>query len=65
MPFNLYEHAELFIPKDKIQDDFLRLMGFTEKEIRDFYNKSKVHVWVNTRTHDMKNIEFDEYEEIK
>ena len=63
MPFNL--HATFFIPKDKISPDLLRCMGFTEKEIRDYYKKNKVPVRVDTRRHDMKDIEFDEYEEVK
>lgn len=63
MPFNL--HAEVFIPKEKIPPEFLRFMGFTEKEIRDYYKKNKVPVRVDTRRHDMKDIEFDKYEEIK
>lgn len=63
MPFSL--HVEVFIPKENIPPEFLRFMGFTEKEIRDYYKKNKVPVRVDTRRHDMKDIEFDEYEEIK
>ena len=63
MPFNI--DATVFIPKDKISPDLLRDMGFTEKEIRDFYKKNEVPVTVDTRRHDMKDIEFDEYEEVK
>ena len=63
MPFSI--DATVFIPKDKIQPDLLRCMGFTEKEIRDFYKKNEVPVRVDTRHHDMKDIEFDEYEEVK
>ena len=63
MPFNL--HASVFIPKESITPEFLKGMGFTEKEIRDFYKKNEVPVRVDTRRHDMKDIEFDEYEEIK
>lgn len=63
MPFNI--DATVFIPKDKIQPDFLRFMGFTEKEIRAFYKKDEIPVTVDTRRHDMKDIEFDEYEEVK
>lgn len=63
MPFNI--DATVFIPKDKIPPDFLRCMGFTEKEIRVFYKKNEVPVTVDTRRHDMKDIEFDEYEEVK
>ena len=63
MPFKIDE--TVFIPKDKINSDILRLMGFTEKEIRDFYKKKEVPVTVDTRRHDMKDIEFNEYEEVK
>lgn len=63
MPFEL--HARVFIPKDKISPDLLRDMGFTEKEIKVFYKKNEVPVTVDTRRHDMKDIEFDEYEEVK
>ena len=63
MPFNI--DATVFIPKDKINPDLLRFMGFTEKEIRSFYKKNEVPVTVDTRRHDMKDIEFDEYEEVK
>lgn len=62
MPINL--HAEVFLPKEKIQPEILRLMGFTEKEIRDFYKKNEVPVRVDTRIHEMKEIQFDEYEEL-
>lgn len=63
MPFNLY--ASVFIPKENLPPEFLECMGFTEKEIRDFYKKNEVPVRVDTRHHDMKDIEFDEYEEKK
>lgn len=63
MPFNLY--ASVFIPKENITPELLKGMGFTEKEIRDFYKKNEVPVRVDTRHHDMKDIEFDEYEEVK
>ena len=63
MPFKL--HATVFIPKDKISPDLLRDMGFTEKEIRVFYKKNEVPVTVDTRRHDMKDNEFDEYSEVK
>ena len=63
MPFKIDE--TVFIPKDKINSDILRLMGFTEKEIRDFYKKNEIPMRVDTRHHDMKDIEFDEYEEVK
>lgn len=63
MPFNLY--ASVFIPKENLPPEFLEFMGFTEKEIRDFYKKNEVPVRVDTRHHDMKDIEFDEYEEVK
>ena len=63
MPFNI--DATVFIPKDRISPDLLWNMGFTEKEIRDFYKKNEVPVRVDTRHHDMKDIEFDEYEEVK
>lgn len=63
MPFKI--EATVFIPKDKIHPDILRFMGFTEKEIRAFYKKNEVPVTVDTRRHDMKDIEFDEYEEVK
>ena len=62
MPFNI--DATVFIPKDKINSDLLRCMGFTEKEIRDFYEKDEVPVTVDTSIHDMKDIEFDEYEDV-
>lgn len=60
MPINLH----VVIPKEKIKPEFLRLMGFTEKEIRDFYNKNEFPVSVDTRIHEMKDIQFDEYEEL-
>lgn len=63
MPFKI--DATVFIPKDEINSDLLRFMGFTEKEIRDFYEKDEVPVTVDTRRHDMKDIEFDEYSEVK
>ena len=63
MPFNI--DATVFIPKDRISPDLLWNMGFTEKEIRDFYEKDEVPVTVDTRRHNMKDIEFDEYEEVK
>jgi hypothetical protein len=63
MPFNLY--ASVFIPKENIPPEFLECMGFIEKEIRDFYKKNEVPMRVDTRHHDMKDIEFDEYEEVK
>ena len=52
-------------PKENIPPEFLRWIGFTEKEIRDYYKKNKVPVRVDTKRHDMKDIEFDEYEEVK
>ena len=63
MPFKI--EATVFIPKDKINSDLLRSMGFTEKEIRDFFEKDELPVTVDTRRHDMKDIEFNEYEEVK
>ena len=63
MPFKI--DATVFIPKDNINPDLLRSIGWTEKEIRDFYEKDEVPVTVDTRRHDMKDIEFDEYEEVK
>ena len=63
MPFKI--DATVFITKDNINSDLLRFMGFTEKEIRDFYEKDEVPVTVDTRRHNMKDIEFNEYEEVK
>lgn len=57
--------GERVIVDAAVTGDGVHHHGFIEEEIRDFYNKNKVHVWVDTRTHDMKDIEFDEYEEIK
>jgi len=50
---------------NKWKDTCRHCLLFTEKEIRDFYKKNEVPVRVDTRHHDMKDIEFDEYEEVK
>ncbi len=58
------KQAHIYIPKEKISPEFLRLMGFSEKEISNFY-ESINRTTVDTRIHDIEGIEFDEYETIE
>ncbi len=56
---------KVYIPRDKLTPELLRLFGFTEGEINDFFEHHVAPVRVDTSIHDMKDIEFDEYEEVK
>lgn len=56
---------KVYIPRDKLTPELLRSLGFTEKEINDFFEHHVAPVRVDTSIHDMKDIVFDNYEEVK
>lgn len=53
------------IPRESICPDILRLMGYSEQEIKSFYKGGAGPVIVDTRRHNADEFEFDEYEEVK